>query len=763
MGCVASKLEKDGEAVAICRERKKLLKQAVERRYALAEAHFRYCQALYAVSAAIKLFVARHSSPSSPFLITFSPATPPPESSEDLKSGSTASAKLLQQKPSESKSTTTTTITEAVACGSSSSCGTSSSESEEDEKVETGCGALHNEEQVYGYYYMQTPPPMPSPQMEYGWDFFNLFDTMRPDLLSGYTNKSHHLHSYDDHIRTVREQEGIPELEEEGEEEEEDEQKEVIVEEHNAVNTEGDCGGEAKITKESGGADILNHTKDEQGKEENRELTVGDAPEKGRDRELLDALRDIEMHFVRAYDSGKDVSRMLEANRVHLQSNLDGIKEHSTKLIQSIAWHRSTSLKPASCKSLVASSSLKDSSTWAQFKNMFEGYGGMVAGSHSLTLERLYAWEKKLYEEVKGGDGLRKLYQRKCAQMKNQDVRGISIFKTDKTRASVKDLYARILVAIRSAESISGRIQKLRDEELQPQIIELLKGLTQTWKIMLESHDTQNKILSEVGTFSCPTYGKFMNDSHRLATLQLEAEIQNWRTRLMDYMSAQKGYIQAIHGWLTKFLAPEVEFYSGGRGCPTPWPGQCHPNGPQLLPICYGWLNSMDKLPVKSAAFALKSFTGDVRAIWAQQGEEQQLRRRVEDLVKELDKRSLMAKKAETWYLDYKPADDNASCQGAESHMAEHMSDKWDPLEALRLKLETEREKHHRCIQATQRTTLSGFQTGFGMVFEALTEFSKAVQSMYNELVKYGESMNDAGNLLPREGPAEMTGDELKR
>ncbi|KAK4782973.1 hypothetical protein SAY86_007347 [Trapa natans] len=38
-------------------------------------------------------------------------------------------------------------------------------------------------------------------------------------------------------------------------------------------------------------------------------------------------------------------------------------------------------------------------------------------------------------------------------------------------KKSVQDLYARILVAIPSAESISGRIQKL-----QPQMIELLKG-----------------------------------------------------------------------------------------------------------------------------------------------------------------------------------------------------------------------------------------------------------------------------------------------
>lgn len=74
--------------------------------------------------------------------------------------------------------------------------------------------------------------------------------------------------------------------------------------------------------------------------------------------------------------------------------------ENSTKMIQSITW-RSTSSRLSSCKSLVASSS-KSSSTWTEFKNdLFDDYGGMDAGSHSLTLGRIYAWEKKLYEEVK--------------------------------------------------------------------------------------------------------------------------------------------------------------------------------------------------------------------------------------------------------------------------------------------------------------------------------------------------------------------------
>lgn len=47
---------------------------------------------------------------------------------------------------------------------------------------------------------------------------------------------------------------------------------------------------------------------------------------------------------------------------------------------------------------------MKNSSTWVEYKNdLFDDYGGMDSGSHLLTLGRLYAWEKKLFEEVKVG------------------------------------------------------------------------------------------------------------------------------------------------------------------------------------------------------------------------------------------------------------------------------------------------------------------------------------------------------------------------
>ncbi|KAJ1436325.1 hypothetical protein SESBI_04357 [Sesbania bispinosa] len=721
MGCVASKLEEEGEVVAICRERKRQLKLAVEKRYALAEAHCKYFHSLNAVAAAIKLFVARHSSPSSTFLITFPPpcptSTPPTENV-------ITNPMFLQQTPSETKH-------EAIACDScipSTTSESSEEESEEKGEGEDECRREVQDEQPCGYYYMHMPmpPSMPSPQRDFGWDFFYPFDSMRTEVISGYHRNS------DDDLRAVREEEGIPELEEEVEREEL-EHKVMSVEENNE-------GSEQVMMNSVETVKVVDLATENNG--EQKGLAVLDTPPEG--RELLEALKDIEDHFIRAYDSGKDVSRMLEANRIPLHSSLEEIKESSTKLIHAITW-KSISSRPSSCKSLIVPN-MRNSSTWVEYKNdLFDDYGGMDSGSHLLTLGRLYAWEKKLFEEVKAGDSTRKNYEKKCTQLRNKNVRGDDELSTDKTKAEVKDLYAGILVAIRRAESISKRIQKMRDEELQPQIVELLKGLTQSWKIMLESHETQKKILSEVKYFTCPTYDKFCNQSRGMAILQLEAELHHWRVCFREYAAAQKAYVEALHGWLTKFIVPEVEFYSRSKNIAMPYL-----NGPPLLVICNDWLASMQKLPDKMVSLALKSFVKDVRALWLQQSKEQQQKRKVDSLTKDLNKRYSGSHKVKTKMLELQ-ATEHKSEEGTE-HQDECMVEKNDHLETLRRKLEVEKEKHHNCMQETQRITLNGLQSGFSLVFESLTEFSKASQNMYNDLVTYSENSEKAGNMTYIEG-----------
>ncbi|XP_022970949.1 nitrate regulatory gene2 protein-like isoform X2 [Cucurbita maxima] len=638
---------------------------------------------------------------------------------------------FLQQTPSDSAHEA---IAACPSCASSSSTSAESSmdegEEQEEEEEEEEEEELVEEriEQVPSYFYLQMPPPMPSPQREFAWDFFNPFDSMRTDVVAA---AAEYQQSSEDNLRMVREEEGIPELEEAEEEKEEQRQRVVAVVEEENVGV---------LKEQRNGVEMVK----EEGKLKQKGLTVIDTPVEG--RELLEALQDIEDYFVRAYDSGIDVSRMLEANKIHLQSGLEEIKENSTKLIQAITWHRAATVKPSSCKSLVASSS-KSSSSWTEFKNeLFDDYGVMDSGSHSSTLGRLYAWEKKLYEEVKAGDSMRKLYEKRCSRLRNQDIKGSNGVTTDKTRAAVKDLYARILVAIRSAESISTRIEKLRDDELQPQIIELLKGLTRTWKIMLEVHETQKKIILEVKTYSCHSYLKFCNESHCLATLQLGAELLNWRSCFSKYVESQRAYIEALHGWLTKFVMPEVEFYSRSRASSVPY----GLHGPPLLSICRDWLSSMEKLPDKTVSFSLKSFAKDMKALSDKQMEEQQQKRRVESLVKELDRKILSFQKTEDKFLEFNFTEMKSELEVENEN--EYLTEKKDQVDMFRKKLDLEKEKHHNCIQEAQRITLNGIQTGFSAVFESLSEFAKASQKMYNDLVTNSENANKPENMNYIEG-----------
>ncbi|XP_030498662.2 protein ALTERED PHOSPHATE STARVATION RESPONSE 1 [Cannabis sativa] len=716
MGCVTSKKneEEDNGVVLLCKERKRLLKMAVESRSELADAQCKYNNSLYAVAAAIRLFVSRYSSPSSPLLITFPSNTANATTSETTETF-LSKPMFLQQTPSQPTHKTVPCLSEPSKVDEEEEQGNP----DEEEEEESGS----QESFVCDHFYGGTAPPMPEPQSAFQWDFFNPFDGVRTEeVASGFGE------NLDEDLSAVREQEGIPDLEEDGE-------KVTSVGKVVDVNDGVVCTDEAR----GGGGGCQALAKGEDclvSQEEQKCLSVIDTPNDG--RELLEALKDVVDLFIRAYDSGLDVSRMLETNMVQVQSAIEEIKENSNKLIRSITRSRSTSSTLSwspSCKSLLTSSS-KSSSTWTEFKSeMFDEYGGMEAGSHSLTLGRLYAWEKKLYQEVKSAEETRKIYEQKCSLLRNQKAKGDGNLRhDDKTAAEVDSLYSRILVAISRAESISETIHKLRDQELQPQLLELLKGLTRNWKTMQEMHDTQNRIMYEVKSFHCPSYGKFCNDSHRLATLQLDAELQNWHTCFASYVSSQKAYVEALNGWLSKFITPEIQHYSNSR----PLVSASAISAPPLLLMCHDWLVYLNKLPDKGVSYAMKCFRKDVQALLVKQGEEQQRKRKVDGLAKELDRKVLAFQKAEKRVLESK-----LSGQEAEMHVRsriEYLTEKKEQLDMFQKRIDMEKVKHQTSMHETQRTAVNGFQTGFSSLFESLAEFSQAAVKMYVELVTFSES-----------------------
>jgi hypothetical protein len=68
-----------------------------------------------------------------------------------------------------------------------------------------------------------------------------------------------------------------------------------------------------------------------------------------------------------------------------------------------------------------------------------------------------------------------KKYDEKCKQLSDQESRGKNQIITDFTRATVKDLHSRVLVAIQKIDFISKNIEDLRDKELQPQLDKLIE------------------------------------------------------------------------------------------------------------------------------------------------------------------------------------------------------------------------------------------------------------------------------------------------
>lgn len=74
------------------------------------------------------------------------------------------------------------------------------------------------------------------------------------------------------------------------------------------------------------------------------------------------------------------------------------------------------------------------------------------------------------------GERIRIAYEKKCMLLKNQNSRGEDPSILHKTRAVVRDLHTQIKVSMHSVESVSKRIETLRDEELQPQLMELIQG-----------------------------------------------------------------------------------------------------------------------------------------------------------------------------------------------------------------------------------------------------------------------------------------------
>ncbi|XP_047954981.1 protein ALTERED PHOSPHATE STARVATION RESPONSE 1-like isoform X2 [Salvia hispanica] len=577
MGCATSKLD-DSPAVALCRDRCASLDEAVRQRFAFAEAHAAYLQSLDAVGISLRRFFNHDllllppSRPSSP-LLNLPPRRKGSDSGEHLRfnsdsdddkseplhhldttlpgyenlSFSLSGGGYMNVNYMKNQTTPSVAHTQIPMSAETMHIGYANDGNQDFNGYSNHGGSGGG---FFGDSSTASKAP-PSPPRSSTWDFLNPFDTVE---------KFYPTYPLSHDSRSVREEEGIPDLEEDDDDDEDvDVMKAVHGDQNSGRNSSSKAPQEQNDSNSKKSVDKSEVIGEKSSKNGN------ELKPRGGFKDDLEVLKEIHLQFERASECGKDLSGFLEVGKLPYKQKHDAVEDVELK-----------------SKSL------------------------------SSVLHKLHLWEKKLYEEVKVEEKMRVDHERKSKKMKHMDVRGSESHKVEATRTLVRSLSTKIKVAIQVVDKISMRINRLRDEELWPQLHDFIQGLTRMWKSMLECHNNQCQAIGEAKRLDTITSQQHFTDAQFEATRQLQHDLVNWTLWFSRWIGSLKGYVRTLNNWLMKCLLyiPEetpdgiVPFSPGRMGAPA------------VFVVCNQWSQSLDRISEKEVVDSMREFASNVLQVW---------------------------------------------------------------------------------------------------------------------------------------------------
>ncbi|KAL7082903.1 hypothetical protein ACP275_14G130200 [Erythranthe tilingii] len=454
------------------------------------------------------------------------------------------------------------------------------------------------------------PPAPPSPPRSSTWEFLNPFETFE---------KYYPAYTPSQDSREVREEEGIPDLEEDG-------GNEVVKKEVHGDRKLTDGVGRSSHSKAAASEEVAEVAKNDSELQHMVYKNAVDVEERPKERAFkarggfkgdIEVVKEIQVQFDRASESGTELAKFLEVGK--LPYKWKHITHHVPSKIFHLPWISKSSGNGDHVILDV------DYDVELRSKNL------------SSTLHKLYLWEKKLFEEVKAEEKMRVLHERKSKKIKNMDERGAEANKVNATRTLVRSLSTKMNIAIQVVDKISVKINNLRDDELWPQLNEFIQGLTRMWKSMLECHHNQCQAIGEAKLLDTIAFRKHFSDSHFEATRQLEHDLVNWTLKFSYWISAQKGYVRALNNWLMKCLLYVPEETSDGIVPFSP----SRIGAPQVFVVCNHWSQSLDRVSEKEAVDSMRDFASNVLQLWDRDKAEMRQRmlsNKDERKIKSLDK-----------------------------------------------------------------------------------------------------------------------------
>ncbi|KAL6661957.1 hypothetical protein ACP70R_001341 [Stipagrostis hirtigluma subsp. patula] len=460
------------------------------------------------------------------------------------------------------------------------------------------------------------PMPPPSPPQVSTWDFLNPFESFesyyheQPPAVPTHTasRSSSDVFGEDD--------EDIPELEDEeladvvmgvdaneftfvnGKLAKEEEERKISgSEELNRKSKSSDAGSTTTVSEElhrkskssdassTDGSSIL-HVVEKSVLEEHSGVAESPAVPKKIYSDDVEVVQEIKSQFNRASESAGDVCKVLEVGKMPYHQKNSGLKVSSMMICG----------LPSMDEEFL----------------QFEKEKAMECGDLSSTLQKLYMWEKKLLEEVKIEEKIRVQYDKKRQELKNLDRKGAEAHKLEAVEICIRKLSTKISVAIQVVNTISARINKLRDEELWPQICELIQGFAQMWHTMSDCHQIQCHAWSQAINIDSTIAAARFSEAQIDLVKQLELQLLDSTASFAAWINAQKSYISTLNEWLKKGIeyVPEVT----DDGVPPFSPGRL--GAPPIFSICNNWAISLERISEKEVVDTMQAFASNVLQLW---------------------------------------------------------------------------------------------------------------------------------------------------
>ncbi|XP_045822125.1 protein ALTERED PHOSPHATE STARVATION RESPONSE 1-like [Trifolium pratense] len=548
------------------------------------------------------------------------------------------------------------------------------------------------------------PPAPPPPPKAYNWDLLYPF------------NMNYEVPNYDrrdEDERKIREREGIPDLEDESE-----------LSSNLSSNANYNAAGlnSNRDSFSSNEEEIKRNLEPKITIEECESLSGVPTPVSSRTLSIKEAVLDIKSDCKHIYDCGREFSLIIEAGKIPYHSVSTELRAFAACVLVRILPSIPSCLHPSYMPQKPAPRTKKLSKA-----KMQNNQDHTKIGHLSSTLEQLYAWEKKLYEEVLGEEKLRIPYDKLHKRLKKLDKNGAESDKIDDTLDSIKLIQSEINVAVRSISVISRQINELTDDKLLPELNKLIDGLIGLWKTMSTCHQKQfqaiNKSKSHVHILD-PSKKK---KSSTKATKRLEKVILKWGKSFNIFINKQKTLVKYLNAWLQKCTLQETE----DKNNPSL---QGDLRAPPIFGVCNNWYNAINKVSQVEVTKAINNFASNLHKLYEKLKEEKKLKVRVKyqfkdykqrfrsyykDRIKPQNYHSFIKMKASTDFDEDEIPLLNVSVQN---------------LTISRKRLIEERRKHQQVVKDANDISSCCFQEGLTPIFEALWKFSVENLKIYERL-----------------------------